>query len=638
MPAPPSSAPAERTLLDRVVGAGEWTITLGLAAVLIWTTMCLGGYLAEQLLWSARALWALGALGAVLMVVKPRPIDWRVWLPVPFLVFALASVLWIAPARWLAWREWQVWLQMWIVFALALHFGRSRAQTWTLVGTILALALTGVVLAAYQRFVDPKWIMLGRVQAGQFWTRSAGMFGIPNSLAQLLEFVLPGCLVLLGSRTASIAAKILCSWLAVLCVCALAMTGSRGGWIGAAASLALWPLLTSRTARKGLLGGLAVLVAVALGLVALYQGSAAARERIDPMLTGEFEYSRPIMWRGALQIWQRAPWLGTGAASYNVIFDQVRPRGFREEPDWPHNDYVNTLSDYGVVGFSLWFGTGAAVLLIGWRTLRAAKQTGAMPADFLGSWRWRLACWLALVAFVVHLVVEFHTKIPALAYLVSLIAAWCVREGEGGNGERRGVVFGRPLLAVFAIGWIALLAVTGWRADRMYRSEALRFDWRRKIDRLAQGVGSLDSVLPPALVSFEQAVKVDPDNGRAWGDYAYGITLSWHLTQGNMAATGRRAQAAAERSLALCPLASESWITLGTALDLQGLHQAAGDAFRRGIALAPNTAEWHYYYAHHLGALPGRRLDALAAVETCLALDPSNAQAKSLRARLTLNR
>ena len=64
---------------------------------------------------------------------------------------------------------------------------RSRAQTWLLVGTLILLGVVGSGMAAYQRFVDPKWIMLGRTQAEQFWQRSAGMFGIPNSLAALLE-------------------------------------------------------------------------------------------------------------------------------------------------------------------------------------------------------------------------------------------------------------------------------------------------------------------------------------------------------------------------------------------------------------------------------------------------------------------
>lgn len=637
MPDAAATAPAAESpaLSARAAWAGEWVLTLGLAVTLAWTTLGLGGYVAETMVWSARAVWGLAALGAVLFVARPRALDWRALLPVPFLLFALASVIWLAPAKWLAWREWLLWFQMWLWFALALHFGRSRAQTWTLVGTFLALAVAGVAMAAYQRFVDPQWMMLGRTQAEQFWTRSAGMFGIPNSLAALIELVLPLCLVWFGARTVSVAAKIFCGWLAALLIFGLVLTGSRGGWIGAAAALALWPVLTSRSVRKGALGAGVVLMALGLGVGALYFFSDAARERIEPFLRGEFESSRPIIWRVGLRIWQTAPWVGTGAASYNVVFDQFRPAGFGNEPDWTHNDYLNTLSDYGVVGFALWAGAGAAIWWLAWRTVRERRRE-AKPGDAaLASWRWRLAWWLGLTAFAVHLFVDFHTKIPALAYAAALVAALALRrETAIGAANSRGSISG----ALWLVPLIGVLVACHLRADPLYRSEALRFESRRNIDRVAHGQGSLPSVIPPALVAFQEAVKIDPQNGRAWSDLAYATTLAWHVTRGNAPAIGRRAEAAAARAVTLCPVIAEAWIRQAVALDMQGRKEDAARSFRQAITLAPHTAEWRYYYAHHLSATPDRKTEALAELATCLALDPTYTQAKSLRARLSAGR
>lgn len=627
-PAVPSPA------LARTAAVAEWGLTLGLAATLAWTTLCLGGYLADTMVWSARAVWALAALGTLLAVLRPTAPDRRALVPLPFLLFALASVLWLAPAQWLAWREWLLWFQMWLVFVLALHFGRSRAQTWTLAGTLVLLGLAGVAMAAYQRFVDPKWMMLGRTQAEQFFGRSAGMFGIPNSLAGLLELMIPGCLVLIGGRTVTWTGKILCGWLVVVLLCGLVLTGSRGGWIAVAGALMLWPALTSRSLRRGLLGGVLVLAAVAAGVVALYFFSDYARARITPFLTGEFEASRPIIWRVALQIWRSAPWCGTGAASYNVVFDQHRPAHFRNEPDWAHNDYLNTLSDYGVVGFALWVGAGAVLLWLGWREVRAARGRASAAGEVAAGWRWRLGCWLGLVAYAAHLAVDFHTKIPALAYAAALVAALMLR-GAPSPARPAPAPAGRALLALPVV---VALAACAWRGDRLYRAEALRYDWRRKIDKLALGQGSIDAVVPPALASFQQGVKIDPANGRAWGDLAYAITQSWHVTHGNTAAIGRRAEAAAARALALCPINAEFWVHQGVALDMQGRRAEAEGAFLRALSLAPNSPEWHYHYAHHLSAQPDRKADALAAVENCLALDPSNTQAKSLRARLSSGR
>ncbi|WP_415907813.1 O-antigen ligase family protein [Oleiharenicola sp. Vm1] len=627
-PAAPADAPA------RVAAIGEWVLTLGLAVTLAGTTLGLGGYLAETMVWSARAVWLLAALGAALLVLRPRALDARALLPVPFLLFALASVIWIAPARWLAWREWLLWFQMWLWFALALHFARTRAQTWTLAGTLVGLALAGVAMAAYQRFVDPKWMMLGRTQAEQFVGRSAGMFGIPNSLAALLELVLPLCLVWFGSRALPLAGKILCGWLAAVFVFGLVLTGSRGGWIGAAAALALWPVLTSRTARRGALGALGVVACLAAGLAALYFHSDYARERIAPFLSGEFESSRPIIWRVGWRIWQSAPWGGTGAASYNVVFDQFRPAGFGNEPEWAHNDYLNTLADYGVAGFALWAGAGAALLALGWRAVRERRRAAVPAAGALESWRWRLAWWLGAVAFAVHLAVDFHTKIPALAYAAAVVVALLLRRPETAAAPR----VSRLALALGAVPFLGVLAACAGRGEALYRSEALRFESRRGIDRVAAGRATLDAAVPPALLNFQQAVKVDPENGRAWSDLAYATALAWHVTHGNAAAIGRRAEAAAARAIALCPIAAEAWIRQAVALDLQDRRTEAESSFRRAVSLAPHTAEWRYYYAYHLSTQPDRKAEALAEVETCLALDPTYAQAKSLRARLSAGR
>ena len=628
--APP---PVAEPLAPRTAQVLGWTIVLGLAATLAWTTLCLGGYLAETMVWTSRAVWFLAALGALAFVLAPRPIDPRVWWPVPFLGFALVSVGWIAPAPWLAWREWLLWFQTWLVFALVLHFGRTRGQAWTLLGTVLALGVVGVAMAAYQRFVDPKWMMLGRVQAEQFAGRSAGMFGIPNSLAGLLELGLPFCLVLLGGRALPPAGKVLLGWVAALALGGLVLTGSRGGWIGTALALALWPVCASRSWRRGALGAVAVLAGVGAGLAALYFGSEHARARIDPFLAGTFEQSRPIIWKVGWRIWEEAPWLGTGAASYNVIFDRYRPPHFRNEPDWAHNDYLNTLSDYGVVGFGLAGGAGAALLWAAWREVKRRRRAGSVAGPGLDSWRARLGLWLGLIAFAAHLAVDFHTKIPALAFAGALVLALALRRDAGGGAAPT-----RVGLTLAALPVAFVLLACAWRAERLYGAEALRFEPRRQIDRVAQGQTSLDRAVPAALAKFQQAVKVDPANAEAWGDLSYAVALSWHVTQGDVVAVGRRAEVAARRALALCPLVAEFWVHQGVAVDMQGRRSEAGEAFRRALALAPHNAEWHYYYAHHLSAEPGRRAEALAAVETCLSLDPTNAQAKALRTRLTAGR
>ncbi len=634
---PPNSS--DVTKPSRLFAWGEWVLLLGLAATLGWTTLCLGGFLAETMAVTAWAVFGLAAVGGVLNALKPEKgpfmVNRAVLLPVPFLLFALASVLWLAPARWLAWREWLLWLQMWLVFALVLHFGRGRRQAWLLVGTLAALGLAGVAMAACQRYSDPTWLMMGRTQAEQFFGRSSGMFGIPNSLAGLLELMIPVCLTLLFSRATKPAVKIACAWLAGLFIFAVVLTGSRGGWIALGLAATVWPVLSLRDWRKRLAGSAAIL-ALASGVVwALYRFSENARQRIEPFLEGRFESSRPIVWKAALQIWGDHRWLGGGAASYNVLFDQYRPRGFLNQPEWAHNDYLNTLSDFGAVGFALWLAAGGGFVWLGWQAVQRARRENVSTSGVFELWPWRLGLFLGGLAFALHLGVDFHTKLPALAFAVAIVTALLVRDEPGLWRPVRGSWF---RVAGIAVAGGALL-LAGRMAAPLYRAEALRYDSRRAIDRFATtGQGSLSDIIPVARANLTHAVQVDPTNGQAWADLSYAVVQGWNLGGGDLGTIGRQAEPPATQALALCPINAEFWVRKGVALDLQSRQKEGEACFRRALELAPETPASWYYFAYHLQAFPTRKSEAMHAVDTCLALDPSFSAGVALRQQLMAGR
>ncbi|RXK55668.1 O-antigen ligase family protein [Oleiharenicola lentus] len=619
----------------RWLAAGEWLLVIGLALTLAWTTLCLGGYLADTMVITSGAVLALGTWGAVLWAAGRRELHLAVLLPVPFLIYALGSVLWLAPAKWLAWREWLLWFQMWLVFALTLHFGRSRAQTWTLVGTFGLLGLAGTGMAAWQRFVDPSWMMLGREQADQFVGRSAGMFGIPNSLAGLLELMVPVCLVLLFSRAVRPAGKIACGWLAALFIFAVVLTGSRGGWIGLGLALLVWPLLTGRDWRKKILGTVAVLACAAAGLWALYQGSDYARARIDPFLEGKFESSRPIIWKAGWQMWRDDPWLGRGAAAYNVLFDQYRPRGFLNEPDWTHNDHLNTLIDYGVAGFVLWVALGLALAWVGWGAVCRARRETVTTDNLFALAKWKLGLLLGLLAYVIHLGVDFHTKIPALAFAAAIVAAVLVRdEPTWWRPVRPWVARLSGSALVLGVAWIAASV-----AAPLYRAEGIREAARRQIERHARtGEGDIGEIATAARSALRRAVRVDPENGQAWADLSYATVQSWPAGKTDLVTLGRFAELAADEALRRCAVDAEFWVRRAVALDIQRGRSETESCYRRALELAPHSASWWYHYAYHLQAFPQRRTEARVALETCLALDPSHGPANILRQQLNARR
>lgn len=628
------TAPDTNQASSRIYLAGEWVLIVGLMVTFAWTTLQLGGYLAETMVLSSWAIFGLAALGGCLLAVKPQKLNPAALIPLPFLAFALASVLWLAPAPWLAWREWLLWLQMWLVFVLVLHFGRRRAATATIVGTFVALGMIGVGMAAYQRFVNPAWMMMGKVQVEQFGDRSAGMFGIPNSLAGLLELMIPLCGAMMLSRRTNLMVKILCGWVGGLFLFALVLTGSRGGWIAVAGALVLWPLLGGKNWSRRLTGLFVVIVMVSAVSLALYKFSAPVRDRLQPFLAGEFESSRPIIWKVGVNIWQDYPWLGRGAASYNVVFDQYRPANFLNEPHWTHNDYLNSLSDYGAVGFFLWAGAGVALMGLGWRAVRQARRAGT-PAEGLGQgWRWKFGLFLGLVAYGLHLFVDFHTKIPALAYAAAVVDALLLRHESAVATTRPWTV---RALGIFGAAGALLVAVG--IASPLYRSEALRYGARVAMDKhAATGEGELKVFVPRAIKNLERAAAIYPRNGQAWSDYAQAVMLSWHASGGDLFALGMVGERALDRAIALCPVNAEFWVRKGVAQDMQGRRAEAGKSFEHALALAPRSPTWWYCYADHLSVIPGERPRALAAVQTCLELDPSLSMAVALRQRLIDNR
>jgi tetratricopeptide (TPR) repeat protein len=316
-----------------------------------------------------------------------------------------------------------------------------------------------------------------------------------------------------------------------------------------------------------------------------------------------------------------------------VVFDQYRPRGFLNEPDWTHSDYLNTLSDYGLIGFALWSVAGGILLAGAWRAVRRDRVVAT--DGFMGGRGWRWGLFIGLVSFGLHLVVDFHTKIPALALAAAISCALLLRDDP-------------PWLRVWT-GWasrwagigltVIVLLMGALVASPLYRSEALRYEMRRDIDRFAiRGQGDYRVIIPNAQRAFVQAVAVYPGNGQAWADLSYATVQSWHVTGGDLVALGREAEGQARRAVALSRLTAEYWVRLGTALDMQARHKEGAECFLHAVKLAPHSPNGWYHYAYHLVPFPNRKAEAKAAVATCLSLDPSYAPGIALLRQLEVTR
>ncbi len=644
------SIPAAFTMFTRPpplrASVWEWVQAVLLAVNLGWTTLCLGGYRADTLavtvaLNAAMLAVHFGARG--LAAQSTRRWHPAGWLLVPFLVYAAANVLWVTPVRWLGWHDWMGWAQMIAVFWVVVNDARAPAIRRLLFGVLIALATVGVALACYQRFVNPAWGMLGDPRMAQFLGRPSGAFAVPNSFAGFLILLFPAVTLPLWKRGASAVERVFAGYLAGVLLLGLGLTVSRGAWLGLLVALALWPLLAvrrRRSKRVAVSAAVAVLGLVALG--AVYANVPSARERLDVLWRDRGEVSRPGMWRAAWLTFRENPWWGSGAGSYEVMFEKYRPENEQKHPQWAHNEYLNTLSDYGAAGFGLFFGAcGVLVWRVGRR--RGAKQPLESRAheSWVESADFSTAAAVGLVAFGLHLAVDFHLKIPALAMSAATMAGlalgrveWTRALANGVSGQYQMLKMGR--FFALAVASSVVLASALWVMPR-YHAEGVRRAARLRIDGLAGGKSTAAEravVLRAAEAELTRALSIDAANPQAWADRAYAVSALGHDDVALVKAHGQAVENDARRALALSTALPEFWIRLGVGLDMQGRWGGAGDAFSEALMRAPMSATTWFYHAYHFALNPVTLPLARSAVATSLRLDPYHPEADSLRRNL----
>lgn len=156
----------------------------------------------------------------------------------------------------------------------------------------------------------------------------------------------------------------------VLMGIAIVMTGSRGGFISLVAVLGFLVMLTviygdkkspgeeksSILSRKNIviIGG-SVFLVVVLFFITIWLGAGDAVERgfgfqvnNEDLSTGRLHF-----WSTTLEIIRDNPILGTGLNSYGMIFTKYDTWNGVYRLEHAHNDYLQTLSDSGIIGFIL---------------------------------------------------------------------------------------------------------------------------------------------------------------------------------------------------------------------------------------------------------------------------------------------
>jgi O-antigen ligase len=217
--------------------------------------------------------------------------------------------------------------------------------------------------------------------------------------------------------------------LVLLMTAALFMTFSRGGIIAFVVSSLFFAWITRRRrtlrSKTALLTILAAVIFAAVVLAAWDQ----LEERFSAL--EEDHISRLNVWQDSLGIVRDYPVLGTGLGTFENAYMRYQTTMPRFLFDHAHNDYVELVTDTGVLGLLL----GVGMALVFFRSaFRRWRRKHGMFGKCIGA-----GGLASFVAIATHSFTDFNLHIPANALLFAVISAltyaalFNVTERNGGH-------------------------------------------------------------------------------------------------------------------------------------------------------------------------------------------------------------
>jgi O-antigen ligase len=207
-------------------------------------------------------------------------------------------------------------------------------------------------------------------------------------------------------------------FLAILLFATLVLSRSRMGIISALVSLvAILSLAGTSSLRTRTRAAAAALFFLAvLGLI-VWIGSEPVMSRFETLgqeynLSGQ---NRISIWRDTLGLIRHHPLLGTGLGSFPVVYPSVQTAFLTLLVEHAHCDYLEVVSDLGLPGGILVFGS------IFWVLAKTVRHYGNAEEHFDKAVS--LGCVGSIAAILVHSLADFNLYIPANTLVLTIILA-----------------------------------------------------------------------------------------------------------------------------------------------------------------------------------------------------------------------
>jgi O-antigen ligase len=343
----------------------------------------------------------------------------------------------------------------------ALFCTSARSRAWIVIA-LLALGLVHVVVGAIQFRDGNNFMLIEFLQRVDYGRRASGFYVCPNHLAGALELIgLFGVSLVCWSRFPTWS-KLLIGYATGVCYVGVLLSGSRGGFASAAASLFVFGVLSLLILRRAgtrffwSIGGIsaaAALIIAGSALLFIKKSDYLADRAHNALSTAPI---RLDLWRAALEEWKTAPLIGTGSGTYLYFGRMFRTERMQQDPVYAHNDYLHLLAEYGVVGGMLFLFFLIPHLHNGSKNFqRLGPKRVVVSQNLLStSLALNLGALAAVAAYIVHSFVDFNLHIPANVLLLAFVFGILANAGTQRETEDKSV----PMSILW---WRALLPAIG---------------------------------------------------------------------------------------------------------------------------------------------------------------------------------
>lgn len=440
------------------------------------------------------ALVALFALAAAIVFFwrarrHPTALRWHplLWVPLALMAHALGSMAW--SHAYLAGVE----AVRWGLFALLMWLGLNTFTSRSvpqLARAIFGGAVVASLWAAAQFWFDWRFFPQGPNPGSTFVNR--------NFFAEYAVCALPfGALLLAQARDPRKVAMLAASL--GLVIVAIFMTGTRSALVALWLSLGVaWPVaawacrreLAWRTwSRATRLTAAIVLLATVGALGSLPTGNESIARELRGMTpleraTLRTQAIRPgdpslglrlSMWRSTAAMIAVHPLAGVGAGAWENVLPLYQDEGRQLETDYyAHNEYLQMLAEYGLVGWLAVLALLAYAARAAWRTLRRDTPTSAQ-ADR----PWRAAALCGLMALFIVSTIGFAWRLAGTGALFALMLGVLLASDARSRASNLGGVRARSPAWRPVFSSVALLAcIAAWALAAGITTRATQAEYR----------------------------------------------------------------------------------------------------------------------------------------------------------------